>query len=568
MKNLLAVLLLFLTLTLFAQTNYYVSPAGNDDNAGTSPSYPWLSIQKAIDNATHGDTIFLMGGTYSQETVFITDKRTTSSSYLVITNYPTHTPVIDGSGLGSDPQLFYIENANNIVIENLVLKNNQRNNAAGIDIEGNCQNIKILNNEITQINFSSNPDDVATSSDNAYPVIVYASDGTNANTGIVISGNTVHDCRTGWSEGIAMNGNVDGFEISGNIVYNITNIGIDAIGFEGTAPQNDFARNGIIKNNTVHNCISPYAECGGIYIDGGQNIIVENNLSYQNQYGIEVGNEHTGTVTANITVRNNVFHTNQNMGILVGGYNGNVQYVTVTGNTTYGNNTGGDWGAELYFSEKCSDITVKNNIFYANNTQNIIVLAEGADTEPANLTLDYNLYCNAGGENAANFDWFGDSYDGLLADFQKSGHDANSFFADPKLANVSGADFHLTATSPAINAGDPGYTPAAGETDMDGNPRVFGGRVDIGAYEYQGSATSISSPAGPQIFPNPAYDRITVTGIENSENIRLLDINGHLLRSYDPAGSRITIKIDDLPPGIYFIRIKGNNSTTLPLVKR
>ena len=43
-------------------------------------------------------------------------------------------------------------------------------------------------------------------------------------------------------------------------------------------------------------------------------------------------------------------------------------------------------------------------------------------------------------------------------------------------------DYHLAQTSPAINAGDPGLS-YAGQTDLDGNARVSGGRIDIGAYE-------------------------------------------------------------------------------------
>jgi hypothetical protein len=34
-----------------------------------------------------------------------------------------------------------------------------------------------------------------------------------------------------------------------------------------------------------------------------------------------------------------------------------------------------------------------------------------------------------------------------------------------------------------INAGDPNYVPEPNETDLDGNPRVIAGRIDMGAYE-------------------------------------------------------------------------------------
>jgi hypothetical protein len=44
-------------------------------------------------------------------------------------------------------------------------------------------------------------------------------------------------------------------------------------------------------------------------------------------------------------------------------------------------------------------------------------------------------------------------------------------------------DYHLLRTSPCIDAGDPNYVAGPDETDLDGNPRVFGDRIDMGAYE-------------------------------------------------------------------------------------
>jgi hypothetical protein len=56
--------------------------------------------------------------------------------------------------------------------------------------------------------------------------------------------------------------------------------------------------------------------------------------------------------------------------------------------------------------------------------------------------------------------------------------------ADPRFRNVVARDFRLQADSPAINTGDPAFTPVAGETDLEGRQRVLAGRVDRGAYEF------------------------------------------------------------------------------------
>lgn len=55
--------------------------------------------------------------------------------------------------------------------------------------------------------------------------------------------------------------------------------------------------------------------------------------------------------------------------------------------------------------------------------------------------------------------------------------------ADPLLADQIGGDFRLQACSPSVNAGDPGFVAAPEEFDADGAQRVYGQRVDMGAYE-------------------------------------------------------------------------------------
>jgi parallel beta-helix repeat protein len=68
--------------------------------------------------------------------------------------------------------------------------------------------------------------------------------------------------------------------------------------------------------------------------------------------------------------------------------------------------------------------------------------------------------------------------------------DADPLFADPNGPdNIPGTkddNLRLAPSSPCIDAGDPGYAPEPNKTDIGGNPRVAGGRVDMGAYEFSG----------------------------------------------------------------------------------
>ena len=60
------------------------------------------------------------------------------------------------------------------------------------------------------------------------------------------------------------------------------------------------------------------------------------------------------------------------------------------------------------------------------------------------------------------------------------------FSADGGLLNAATLDLRLTATSAALNAGDNSFKTT--EYDLDGNARIYGGAIDLGAYDYRGEA--------------------------------------------------------------------------------
>jgi PKD repeat protein len=78
---------------------------------------------------------------------------------------------------------------------------------------------------------------------------------------------------------------------------------------------------------------------------------------------------------------------------------------------------------------------------------------------------------------------------------------------DPLFVDPANGDFHLQATSPCINAGD-NSAPGLPATDMDGNPRIANGTVDMGAYEYQGLMAPV---ADFRAFPTSGLSPLNVT---------------------------------------------------------
>lgn len=571
MKNLIStVIAINLCITAIGQTNYYVSTTGNNTDTG-SQGLPWLTLQYGLDQLSPGDTLNIMTGTYNEKVQF--NVSGTASNMITLRNNNNDVVVIDGTGITGSIPVVEIYDHSYIIIEGLEIANNEMLDAQGILIENNCNNITIRNNKIYNINFSSNPSDPANANTNSQPLIVYGTDPINAIFNLIIEGNEIYNSRTGYSEALAVNGNVDGFQVINNLVHDVTNIGIDIIGHEGTSPDamTDQARNGTIKGNTIYNCLSSYATSGGIYVDGGKDLIIENNISYKNGYGIEIGCENVGKSADNILIRNNLFYDNEICGIALGGFDyptgsGKVTNTSITNNTLFKNDFSGDFTGELYltYSENCE---FKNNLFYTTN-QNTFCYAENA--QPG-LIMDYNMiYCPAGA-SSLEYDWNGVFYTGF-SNFQSgTGLEGNSAFSDPLFVNASlpVPDLHLQGTSPAIDAGDPLFTLAIGETDIDGENRITGTNVDVGADEfYSTSGVDIAdNDLSINVFPNPTKGQLNIHIYNSTSKItelKLIDINGRILfdkkfRKQNKEQQQIKLNLNIYRNGIYLLQLIKDN---------
>lgn len=553
----LGILLVCSNLILLSQ-NLYVSPTGNNAQDGSLQN-PLQSIQAAANLATAGTTVYVMGGTYVENIVLDTHSGTTAQP-IIFRKYDHNEVIIDGGGsnVPEGTAIMELRNVANITVEGFTFRNIQKRFAKGLVIYEGCSNIEVNGNTFTEIHFSDNPNATVTYSDNASPLLVYGNSASQAVTNITFRDNEIYNCRTGYSEGMSFSGNVDGFLVEGNYVHDITNIGIHAEGHFGTCPdpENDQARNGIIRNNTVHDCASNVAIAGGIYVDGAKDIVIENNTSYNGQLGISVGCENIGKTASNITVRNNLIFGNSETGIEIGGYDypnnsGYVINASVTGNTTYKNDTGNNWTGELWVTH-CENLSVENNIFYADNANHVVFYYE-TDNGTGNH-FNHNLYNAPSGPGNSIFTFDGVGYNGFSEYVQATNLDMQSTFDDPLFVDPQNGDFHLPLASPAIDAGNPSFVPAANEVDIDGENRMFSS-VDCGADEYQevlGTPT-VSNSEEITAYPNPTTGAITLSGIQNTAHYRVYDLLGALVMEGTTENSMLDV--GHLMGGLYLLQI-------------
>jgi hypothetical protein len=549
MKILKPILLLLLSLSAYSQANYYVSPTGNNANNG-SLSSPWKTIQHALNTVPTNSVINVLTGVY-------TEKLRIPINGITLKNQTGNSPIIDAKGITIQEPIIDIIDKNNITIDGFELRNNIQNNAQAVSITGTSSNVTVKNCKIHDIHFSSDPNQVPTSTTNALGIVAYGTNSTTAITNLKISNNQIYQCRLGFSEGIAVRGNVDGFEVSNNLIYDLTNIGINLAGSQSrTSPSvYDQARNGIVKKNTVHDCLSPIATSAGIYVDGGKLIIIENNTSYHNGYGIEVGCENKGRVTDAIKVRSNIVYDNKNNGIALGGYgfpdnSGKVTNSTITNNTTYFNDYSNSGSGELYLSYS-ENTVIENNIFYP-STKNKIGFTEL--TQPS-IVFDYNAFYSDSGNVTIN--WKGTAYLNFSSFVTGSNTNKNSLLKNPNfvLPNITNPNFHIQANSPCINTGNPSYVVGANEFDIDNQARTNGGRIDCGADEFTALGVNDFNRQAVNVFPNPVDDRVTIqTNSDAVFNVEIFNQLGQIV--YKKAGfENENFNTSELKTGIYILRV-------------
>ncbi len=515
----------------------YVSTEGSDTNAGTSAK-PYRTIQKGINNAAAGDTVYVRALTSAKaqavyvERLSFNAKSGTAAAPITLCGDPLDggaLPAVDQSGVSpaaddSLTALLTIVNSSYVTVRGLEFRNFVTTSAhaipCGIHLDGGGTGVKILGNKVHHVYQNSTSEDAS-----GFGLVAYGSTTTPMDK-LLIDGNEIYDLRTGGSESFTLNGNVTNFTVSHNKVHDGNNIGMDFIGFEQSLTDTlDYARNGGVSDNLIYNIDSQYNPAyggsfggvsgrtardnvrgaAGLYIDGGSSIVMERNEVAYCNYGIEVASEHAGKVAANCVVRDNLVHHNHVGGLTLGGAgsgNGSTQNCTVSNNTFYQNDTENWGGGSVQIQHHVTSTTIKQNIFVcAAGSVQFVCVDSSDDSFPAG-TIDYNLYSGTT-ESKVDFLWLGSDKGTFTSWKSASAQDAHSQFITSssglfvKPSPAVAADFALAATSPAKDKGKAGFTAAAGELDFFSQPRVSGA-VDIGMAEFgsQGPLLELDAPEG------------------------------------------------------------------------
>ena len=506
--------MIFSTIQIFAQTNWYVDKYATGQNNGSSWSNAWKSFA-AINwgIVKGGDVIYISGGT-------------TSTLY-------TETLEVPASGSSGNP--ITIMKGTDSGYNGKVIIDGGGTRYNGINISGSNITIK----GITLRNSSQGLIEISHSD---YITVEDCEMSVYGRAGVFIQYST-------------------GTKVRRCVIETGSNVNYQTDGIYSQYTVNDvYDHNHIVINNNDPNghddCIQSYQDNNlTIY----SNYCEQNNSKTSNAQGIFASYPQGGTfkiynnlVNLTYAISNGLFFRE------VSGYGA----VEIIGNTVYGLRS-----TSLIRTRGVGDPIIKNNIIYSGSSSfgsSLIDWNGNANNVDNNIIYMPN----------SNYTWNFNGTSKSWGQWRALGFDANGKNVNPKFNNISGKDFSLASGSPAINAGVDLGSPF--NVDIRGIKRPIGNAYDIGCYEMDsinsvdnGEINSNLDYKLSQNYPNPFNPSTTIEfDLLKSSNVQvtIYDITGKevrtLVNGYLPIGHYST-KFDgrNLAGGIYLYRLIAGNFT-------
>ncbi|UCF43769.1 MAG: hypothetical protein JSV99_02235 [Planctomycetota bacterium] len=266
------------------------------------------------------------------------------------------------------------------------------------------------------------------------------------------------------------------FSYSGGAMWNYySNPSVTDCTFIGNSAEGVGSGGGGIRNvfgdSTVSRCtfIGNWTESRGGGLENYQSIATISNCTFKDNRSKDDAGGLSNVVSSNAFVVNCIFIGNSaagNGGAMFNAFESNPLVV----NCTFSDNAAIRNGGGIK-NVATSGSTVKNCILW-NNSDTSGLTESSQINNSSDSTAMVNYSCIQGWTGALG----GVGNIGDDPCFVEAGYwDANGLWV--------GGDYHLQSGSPCINAGDSNYNPGPDVKDIDGEPRVMGGRVDIGADE-------------------------------------------------------------------------------------
>jgi len=542
-------------------TSYYVSTSGNNAYNGLSVTSPFKTIQKAMESAVAGDTVYIRSGTYREE-VNAWKYAGSSGKFITVTGYNGEIPIMKGS----DVVTGWTNYSGNIWRKTGWTVNSQQvfvdyNNGAPTE---SLQQIGMPNSMYSTAEY---PKPVGSGLSSMVPgsfyydagghnLYVWLADGSDPNGHYMEASTRARLFQMSqpyiYLKGLAFrHSNTSAFVKQGSAVEMTSNSVVDRCDIQsmdfggvgmGYQQYNAQLINSVVSNNGAVGVNAPSSynfRVAGVTLKGNN---YRNFYQFWHAGGLKGASQAYGTVefsevantngsgiwfdyansgnqivirnnyihdngpvdsaiflevTKNAQVYNNVIANNLRRGIYVSASDNNNVY----NNTIYG--TGVFAGIEVNGMPR-SGATLTNNKVYNNiishgSSKYDLLIASPNGSTIANNVSNYNtFYRPAGGVQLFQGSMFTD----LTTWKNTTKQDLNSMNTNPGYTTSSTATgagkFNLASNSPMI---DKGTTLSMVNQDFAKVPRPSASAYDIGAYEFSSTSTSSTSASSDTVFP-------------------------------------------------------------------
>ncbi|MGQ0639779.1 MAG: right-handed parallel beta-helix repeat-containing protein [Gemmatimonadaceae bacterium] len=520
-----------------AAVTYYVSPTGNDHNAGTSPAKAWKTIAKVnAKTFSPGDRVLFQGGSvFGGALSFTAAEKGNAAAPIVIGSYGSGRATING-GNGSAITLY---NTSGYAIRNINVVGSGRttNTGSGVNVFADLAG----GVKLTYIRIDS----VDASGFGKYGIVVGSWNNSTGFADVRVTYASAHDnAHAGMSTYAQLPYAHQGFYFGHLVAYNNTGVAGLTVN-SGSGIVMGGVTGGVIERSVAYNngSLNTAAEGPvGIWTYDSDSVVIQHNESYRNRTNgtADGGGFDLDQNTRNSTLQYNYSHDNDGPGYLLAhapnnmNHTGNVVRYNITQNDGRRNGAsaiviwGRTIGAAIYNNSvylkpstsgtsravhihnatvpanDVKNVHFRNNAFFADSGATTLLVTAGQLTGAIDLRFEGNNYF--GRTAPPKFIWGSSTYVGIGAWRNATGQELlggapTGSVVDPRFTAAGGggtignADllasltaYTLKSTSLLINKGlnlQQQFGMDAGPFDFYSGALPFGSGYDVGAHEWR-----------------------------------------------------------------------------------